>query len=61
MKTTTPDVSLNRRLEREVERERHERELHDEQRAGLAVNDEFRLKDARAKAGAASIRRSVGR
>ena len=61
MKTTTPDVSLNRRLEREVERERHERALHDEQRAGLAVDDEFRLKDAREKAGAAGIRRSVGR
>jgi hypothetical protein len=52
---------MNRRLEREVERERHERELHDEQRAGLAVNDEFRLKDAREKAGTANIRRSGGR
>jgi len=60
MKTTTPDVSLNRRLEREVARERHERELHDEQRAGLAVDDEFRLKDAREKNGVASTRRSGG-
>jgi hypothetical protein len=47
---TTPDAR-NERLEREVERERHERTLHDEQRAGLAVDDEFRIKDAARKRG----------
>jgi hypothetical protein len=61
MKTTTPDVSLNERVKREVERERHERVLHDEQRAGLAVDDEFRLKDARENMGSVKIRRPGGR
>jgi hypothetical protein len=61
MKTTTPDVSLNERLEREVERERRERLLHDEQRSGLTVDDEFRLKDARERMGSVNIRRSGGR
>jgi hypothetical protein len=55
---TTPDVTLHERLEREVERERHERVLHDEQRVGLAVDDEFRLKDARENTGSAKIRRA---
>jgi hypothetical protein len=58
---TTPDVSLNERLEREVERERHERLLHDEQRAGLAADDEFRRKDVRENMGAVKIRRDKGR
>jgi hypothetical protein len=61
MKTTTPDVSLNERLEREVERERRERLLHDEQRSGLARDDEFRLKDAREHTGSVNIMRSGGR
>ena len=49
------------RLEREVERERHERLLHDEQRAGLATDEEFRTKDAREHAGAVSRKRPSGR
>ncbi|KQV30511.1 hypothetical protein [Massilia sp. Root335] len=57
----TPDVTLNERVQREVERERHERLLHDEQRAGLAVDDEFRLKDARENMGSVKIRRAKGR
>ena len=60
MKTTTPDVSLNERMRREIERERHERVLHDEQRTHLA-DDEFRLKDARENMGAVKIRRPGGR
>jgi hypothetical protein len=55
---TIPDVTLRERLEREVERERHERVLHDEERAGLAVDDEFRLKDARENMGSVKIRRT---
>jgi hypothetical protein len=61
MKTTTPDVSLNERLEREVERERRERLLHDEQRSGLTLVDVFRLMDAREHTGWVNIRRSGGR
>ncbi|GAA5230749.1 hypothetical protein GCM10025794_25110 [Massilia kyonggiensis] len=58
---TTPDVTLRERLEREVERERHERLLHDEARAGLAVDDEFRLKDARENMGSVKTRRAKER
>ena len=54
MKTTMPDVSLNERVRREVERERHERLLHDEQRTGLA-DDEFRRTDARAYSATGSV------
>lgn len=57
MSTTLPNASPSARLEREVERERHERMLHDERRAGLAVDDEFRNKDAREQAGAVSLKR----
>jgi hypothetical protein len=47
------------RLDRELQRERHERALHDEQRAGLAAADEeFRLKDAREHAGAVGVKRA---
>lgn len=58
MSTKTPDVSLNARLVRELERERHERALHDEQRAGLAVDDVFRLKDARENTESVNLRRN---
>jgi hypothetical protein len=45
------------RIDRELERERHERALHDEQRASLATDDEFRLKDAREHAGTVGLKR----
>jgi hypothetical protein len=61
MKTTTQHVNPHERLEREVERERRERLLHDEQRTGLVADDEFRLKDARENMGSAKIRRPSGR
>ena len=48
------------RLDREVQRERHERALHDEQRAGLAVDDEYRLKDAREYAESVGLKRPQG-
>jgi hypothetical protein len=47
------------RLSRELQRERHERVLHDEQRAGLAADDEFRLKDAREHAGTVGLKRAA--
>jgi hypothetical protein len=55
------DRDVNLRVAREVERERHERALHDEQRAGLAVDDEFRLKDPRENLGAAHLKRPLAR
>jgi hypothetical protein len=61
MTTRMPDVALNNRIERECERERHERLLHDEQRAGLAVDEEFRIKDAREQRGAVSLKRPSAR
>jgi hypothetical protein len=61
MSTKLPNTSMNARIEREVERERHERQLHDELRAGLLADEEFRNKDAREQAGAVSLRRPPGR
>jgi hypothetical protein len=65
MSLKTPDIlaatRLTRQIERECERERHERMLHDEQRAGLAADVEFRLKDARENTGAVNLRRAAGR
>jgi hypothetical protein len=61
MTTRLPYASVNTHLERELERERHERMLHDEQRAGLAADEEFRIKDAREKAGAVCLKRPPGR
>ena len=61
MTTKLQDARLGARLEREIERERHERLLHDEQRAGLAADEEFRNKDAREQRGAVSLKRPPGR
>jgi hypothetical protein len=48
---------LNARLEREVQRERHERELHDEMRVRLGTTDEVRNKDARGNVDAVNLKR----
>lgn len=61
MTSKLADLESSRRVAREVERERHERTLHDEQRAGLAVDDEFRLKDAREHPGAVPRKRATVR
>lgn len=57
MTSKLPDLEMNSRLAREVERERHERALHDDERAGLAVDGEFRLKDARENPEGACVKR----
>ena len=57
MNTTKTRIIPDNRLEREVERERHERVQHDEERAGLAADDEFRLKDAREHMGSVKLKR----
>lgn len=50
------------KVEREVERERRERALHDEARAGLTpVEEEFRLKDARERGDTCNLKRQPGR
>lgn len=49
------------RIERELARERHERELHDEARCGLAAQEEFRTKDARERADTGNLKRRPGR
>lgn len=56
MKPLLPDQE-HLRIDREVERERHERTLNDEARAGLALDDEFRLKDARESMNSSTLRR----
>jgi hypothetical protein len=49
------------RVQREVERERQERSLHDELRTGTAAADEFRTKDARESTISTNLKRSFGR
>ena len=56
MKPLFPDQK-HVRLDREVERERHERSLNDDARAGLALDDEFRMKDARENMNSSNLRR----
>ncbi|WP_313706582.1 hypothetical protein [Massilia sp.] len=57
MKPLLPDQE-HLRVDREVERERHERHLHDEVRAHLDLDGEFRLKDARESMNSTNLRRS---
>jgi len=57
MKPLLPDQE-HARIDREVARERHERSLNDETRAGLALDDEFRMKDARESMNSSSLRRA---
>jgi hypothetical protein len=58
MKTSLPSVSPSGRVSRELERERREKTMLDEARAGLASGDEFRAKDARENASASNLKRS---
>lgn len=55
-----PIEPLGRQVEREVERERHERALHDELRSGSAPPEDLRTKDAREHSGAVGLRRPSG-
>jgi predicted NUDIX family phosphoesterase len=52
--------SLDRNIDRELERELHERALHDDERTGLGLCDELRTKDAREHVGAVNLRRPAG-
>jgi ribosome-binding protein aMBF1 (putative translation factor) len=61
MTTRLPKVSRNARVEREVERERNERSRNDEERAGLAKDEDFRIKDARENKGLVTLKRPPGR
>lgn len=61
MTTRMPKVSQQARVEREVARERSERSRNDEQRAGLAVDEDFRIKDARENMSVVNLKRTPGR
>ena len=56
MKPLFPDQD-HARVDREVARERHERTLNDDARAGVAPDDEFRMKDARESMNSSNLRR----
>jgi CBS domain-containing protein len=58
MTNKLPSINTNERIAREIERERHERVLHDEARAGLAGSEEFRIKDARESMNGNNVRRT---
>jgi len=49
------------RMAREIARERRERALHDELRAGLAPLDDLRSKDARERLDTSCVKRPAGR
>ena len=57
MKPLLPDQE-HMRVDREVEREHHERVLNDDAKAGLGADDEFRTKDARESTNSTHLRRS---
>lgn len=57
MKPLLPDQE-HVRVDREVARERHERTINDDTRAGLASDDEFRMKDARESTNSSNLRRT---
>ena len=49
------------RIEREVARERHERELQDDAKSGMAPSDDFRNKDARERDDTSTLKRHLER
>lgn len=57
MKTFDMDDVPRGRMDREIARERRERALNDEQRAGLAPLDDLRGKDARERADTCNLKR----
>lgn len=57
----TKPLSTDGQIAREVERERRERSLRDEERTGLAMDDELRTKDAREHVGAVNLKRQAER
>jgi hypothetical protein len=57
----TENASLAGHLAREVERERHERKMNDELKAGLSPEVDSRLKDARENTSATCLKRSTSR
>lgn len=58
MTSTDPDDVPRGRMERELARERRERALHDELRAGLGTLDDLRSKDARERADTSNLKRN---
>ena len=58
MKTFDMDDVPRGRMDREIARERRERALNDEQRAGLAPGDDLRGKDARERADTSNLKRN---
>ena len=55
-----PNTSHDKRLDREVEREREQRHKNDEARAGIFGEDDFRLKDARDSNSSGNLQRHRG-
>lgn len=57
MTSTELDEVPRGRMAREIARERRERALHDELRAGLGTLDDLRSKDARERADTCNLKR----
>lgn len=54
----TPETLSNFRLDRELEREREQRHKNDDAKAGIAADDDFRIKDARESNNSGKLHRS---
>lgn len=60
MKTVINDSAPDKRLDREVEREREQRQKNDDTRAGILAGDDFQLKDARESNSSGKLKRNRG-
>lgn len=58
MKNKLPAAELSSRIERELEREHHQRTLNDEAKSGLGADEEYRIKDARERTNSTNLKRS---
>ena len=60
MNTYFANSAPDKRLDREVEREREQRHKNDDARAGILEEDHFKLKDARDSNSSGNLQRNRG-
>lgn len=60
MATNERSAAPEGRIAREIERERHERNLHDDARMGVDTPEDLRTKDARERADSSRLKRHGG-
>lgn len=58
MKTSQPPKAPNSRIEREIQRERDQRQKNDDEKSGTSPAADFRIKDARDSSNSGYLHRS---